>query len=202
MTNAAAGFRAHTGWAAAVVLAGPVDAPRVIDRQRLNMLAKGVPFECYHAAAALPRPKAEALVEKARATATELARDALRELTASASSAKARLDAVGVALSNAQPLLSIDEALSSHAMKHAAEGQLYRQALMDAAKELGLRVVTMPERDLDTSAATALGMSAVLARGRASDLGRNLGPPWAADQKNAALVAWLALASRQRRRTA
>ena len=36
--DAALGFRVHTGWAAAVVLAGPSTAPRVIDRRRFNLV--------------------------------------------------------------------------------------------------------------------------------------------------------------------
>ncbi len=189
--KAAAGFRAHTGWTAAVVLAGPLDRPRIVERRRIDLLAPGVPWECYHAAAALSRPKAEALIDKARDTARDLAHEALRDMCDEHGTA-----AIGVVLSNARPLLSIEEALSSHPMKHAAEGQLYRQALIDAGNELGLRVAALPERDLADAAAGALGLSPVALRGRIGDLGRELGPPWAQDQKAAALVAWLALASR------
>ena len=34
---AGVGFFAHTGWAAAVALAGPLDAPRVAARRRLEL---------------------------------------------------------------------------------------------------------------------------------------------------------------------
>ncbi len=203
MRKAAAGFRAHTGWAACIVLAGPLDAPGVIDRRRLGLLAPGVPWECYHAAARLPPSKAEALIDNARDTARDLAREALRDIADELRAGKGELVAVGVVLSSARPLLSIEEALSSHAMKHAAEGQLYRQALIDAATDAGLPVAAAPERDLLDVAAGALGLSPVARRGRLGDLGRELGPPWAQDQKSAALVAWLALASRRaaRKRT-
>jgi hypothetical protein len=196
VTKAAVGFRVHTGWAAAVVLSGPADAPRVVERRRVNLLAPGVPFECYHAAAAMPFAKAEAMLEKARSTATELAREALRDIAAGLRATKDELVAAGVVVSNARPLLSIEAALSSHAMKHAAEGQLYQQALMDAASELGLRVSAVPERDLPAIAGRTLGVSPLQLRSRTADLGRELGAPWAADQKAAALVAWLALASK------
>ncbi len=202
MTSASVGFRAHTGWAAAVVLAGPSEAPRVVDRQRINLLAPGVPWECYHAAAAMPAAKAEAMLENARSTATSLARDALRDIADVLRNSRAELVAAGIVLSNSRPLLSLEQALSSHAMKHAAEGQLYRQALIDAAGALGLRVSAVPERDLPAIAAGAIGMSPLQVRGRAADLGRELGAPWAADQKAAALVAWLALASKPARRRA
>lgn len=202
MTQAAAGFRAHTGWSAAVVLVGPPEAPRVVGRHRIDLLAAGVPWECYHAAAAMPLAKAEAMIENARSTAADLARDAMRDIADGLRGTKDELIVVGVVLSSARPLLSIEEALSSHAMKHAAEGQLYRQALIDAATGLGLHVSAVPERDLPDIAAGALGMSAHVVRGRVGDLGRDLKPPWAADQKTAALVAWLALASRSAKKHA
>lgn len=196
VTKAAAGFRAHTGWAAAVVLVGPPETPRVAERRGIDLLAPGVPWECYHAAAAMPLANAEAMLDKARSTATYLARDALRDIADGLRGTKDQLVAAGVVLSSARPLLSIEEALSSHAMKHAAEGQLYRQALIDAANDLGLRVSAVPERDLPDVAGRALGLSPLQLRGRVGDLGRELGAPWAADQKTAALVAWLALSSK------
>lgn len=198
MPRGAVGFRAHTGWAAAVVIAGPASEPTVIDRRRVNLLERGIPWECYHAAMALPRPKAEALIEKARSTATELAMNALRDIASIC-----ELTAVGVVLSNARPLLTIDQALSSHAMQHAAEGQLYRQAIIDAADGLGPRVSAVPERDLADAASAALDLTPAVLRGLVGDLGRDIGPPWAADQKAAALAALLALSAgpaRRRRR--
>jgi hypothetical protein len=110
--------------------------------------------------------------------------------------------ACGVILANGRPPMTLQEALSSHAMKHAAEGQLYRQALISAGEALGLRVVAATERDLDRQAAVATGTAEHLVRGRVEALGRELGPPWAQDQKLAALVAWIALATagRPRRR--
>jgi hypothetical protein len=196
MTSAAVGFRSHTGWTAAVVLAGPADAPRVVARTRINLLARGVPFECYHAAANLPAAKAEAVIERALATATDLAREALLDITNDLRATKDKLIAAGIVLSSARPLLSVEDALSSHTKMHTAEGLLYRQALMDAAKRQRLHVVAAPERDLPGIASDALGMSAAALRGRVGDLGRELGAPWALDQKHAALVAWLALASK------
>jgi hypothetical protein len=196
VSKAAIGFRAHTGWAAAVALIGPPAAPRVVDRRRIDLLSTGVPWECYHAAARMPVAKAEAMIENARATATDLARVALGSMQAELATMRGDLSAIGVVLSKARPLLSLDEALSSHAMKHAAEGQLYRQALIDAASDLGVRVIAMPERELADAAATTLDVAARDVRGRVEALGRELGPPWTLDQKSAALVAWLALGSK------
>jgi hypothetical protein len=51
----------------------------------------------------------------------------------------------------------------------------------------------VPERDLHDRAAAALGIPLAELGRRLVDLGRTCGPPWAHDQKSAALVAWLAL---------
>src|SRR5206468_12652348 len=58
------GLVAKTGWAAAVVLDGPVDDPVVVDRRRLDLLPPGTPGHAYHAAAALAPPAAAALIAK------------------------------------------------------------------------------------------------------------------------------------------
>ncbi len=38
MTRATLGFRVHSGWAAAVALCGPLDAPVVVDRRRIQLV--------------------------------------------------------------------------------------------------------------------------------------------------------------------
>jgi len=78
---------------------------------------------------------------------------------------------------------------------HAAEGELYRDALVHAGAACGLPVTGVPERDLDDRAAAALRLPVAELRRRVVELGRACGPPWAQDQKSAALVAWVALAA-------
>jgi hypothetical protein len=192
LNNAAIGFSAHTGWAAAITIG---DGPRVLDRRRVDLLARGVPFECYHAASALSRPRAEALIERARRTAQELAEQAIDEIADAARHDGCNVVASGVTLSSARPLLTLDECLASHPSMHSAEGHLYRQALLDAARSRKLRVVALPERDLYDGAAVRLGLTPHGLRDAVGALGREMGAPWGKDQKNAALIAWLSLAS-------
>jgi hypothetical protein len=54
-------------------------------------------------------------------------------------------------------------------------------------------VTGVPERDLEDRAAATLGLPVPELRRRVAELGRAGGPPWAQDQRSAALVAWLAL---------
>lgn len=198
MGQAAIGFRAHTGWAAAVTLGSTPASPEVIDRRRVNLLEPDVPWEAYHAAGRMAPDEAEELIVRAAASAARMATQALRELITEVRTAGQEIVASGVVLSGARPLLTVAEALSSHVSKHSAEGQLYRQALLDASRACGLRVIALAERELFDAAAAQLVQSVYEVRRRINELGRELGPPWAQDQKNAALIAWLALAGASR----
>ncbi len=65
-THAALGFRAHSGWAALVVVAGPPRSPAVIDRRRIELVDPGIPGskQPYHAAQKLDLKKAEEVVRR------------------------------------------------------------------------------------------------------------------------------------------
>jgi hypothetical protein len=154
------------------------------------------PFEPYHVARRQPR-KADALIENARAAAIELADDAITELSAEARAVGARVLAAGVVLGGGWGLISLDDILASHTACHAAEGELYRDALAQACRKKRLAVTGVRERDLFASGAKAFRTSETVLRGRVGDLGRELGPPWAQDQKHAALVGWLALMAKE-----
>ena len=63
------------------------------------------------------------------------------------------------------PAWSVDEILAVHFRMHKAEGVLFREALAGAATKCGLRLVQVPEKELDAHAARALAvMVALLAR--------------------------------------
>src|SRR5689334_17385923 len=82
----ALGFRAHSGWAVMVAVAGTIDAPRVIQRRRIVIADPEMPGskQPYHAAAELPFAKAEALLrtalESSRALALEAVSAIVKEL--------------------------------------------------------------------------------------------------------------------------
>ena len=73
MPHVTVGIRAHTGWAVAVALAGPVAAPTVVDRRRLDLTDPEVPRQAFHVAAELDPAAAEELVERANRAAETLA---------------------------------------------------------------------------------------------------------------------------------
>src|SRR6266508_4900241 len=84
MPHVTIGLRAHTGWAVAVALAGPLGAPAVVDRRRLDLTDPEVPRQAFHVAADLDADAAEELVERATRTAETLAERAVRGLVPAA----------------------------------------------------------------------------------------------------------------------
>src|SRR5437879_9404520 len=64
LTHAALGFRAHSGWAALVVVAAPSRSPAVIVRRRIELVDLGIPRQPYHAAQKLDLKEAEEVVRR------------------------------------------------------------------------------------------------------------------------------------------
>jgi hypothetical protein len=190
--HAAVGLREHTGWAAAVTLAGPVEAPALVDRRRLTLLDGDLPAHLYHAAQALTRPDAERLVAEGRSAAfadgERAVADAVEELRA----AGLLLVAVAVSVSKPPPA-SLDRILSSHALLHTAEGELFREVLAAGAERCGLPVVRVAPKTVIADVADAAGMASQAVVAHLAALGRAAGPPWREDQRLAAAAAWLAL---------
>lgn len=187
------GFRDHTGWAAAVLLGGDPLAPVVIARVRITLSPPDLPGEVHHAAAQLDPESAAALVRAVTDAAADAAAAAVESILSEhcpgSSSARA-----GVPIgSRAVPMPSA-ATRRAHSLMHAAEGHLYREALAEGCARAGLTVRRFPRAGLTSLAAEATGLSIGQLTALVNGLGSRLGPPWARDQKDAALCAWLALA--------
>jgi hypothetical protein len=191
--RAALGFRSHSGWATLVAVAGPPRQARVVLRRRLE-LSRRTPRQPFHAAEGRPDAAAEDLIRRATQEATELAARGVREAVAELRAQAREPVASGVLLAAGRPLPELRAVLASHALIHAAEGELFREVLRQASRQCRLRVVEVKERELEERAARELRQGAAELRARLAEWGKALGPPWTQDEKRAALVAWLALA--------
>ena len=80
-----------------------------------------------------------------------------------------------------------------HIRAHALEGQLFRRVLAGALEAHGLLCSVVLERDVYTKAAVTLARSEDDVKHAVSALGRSLGGPWRAEEKLAAVVAWMNL---------
>ena len=187
---AAIGFRAHTGWAAAVVVARPW---QIIERCRIAYEPEPTRF-IYHHASEIAAEAAEALIETARIVAAEKARREIGKLISAVHREGKTVVAAGVPGGNNRLPRVLAEILAAHSRIHAAEGAFYRDALADACAHIQLRVKRTPERDLWAAASTSVGCSDDALRTHLGKLGKELGPPWAEDQKLATLAALTALA--------
>jgi hypothetical protein len=192
---AALGCRAHTGWAALVVVAGGVARPEVIFRGRAELgdPAGRVRRNAYHAARALEPAAAAALVEAAERIAAERAAAALERTLRAATDEGAVVRSCAVVVGTF-PEARLESILASHALVHAAEGRLYQGALLQSAESRGLDTVAIPKRSIWEQGESALGVAGDELRHWIDQLRREVGPPWAQDQKLAALAAWIALA--------
>jgi hypothetical protein len=195
---AAIGFRAHSGWAAAVAVTGTPDAPVVASRRRIEMRERGAagPSQPYHAAVGLDIREAEQLVADCAARAAALAATGLRVIVEDLRQLGHPMVGCGLLLASGRPLPPLEKILASHPLLHTAEGELFRGALRAASRSCGLPLTAVNERELFTDAAAHLGLPATQVERHVADMGKAIGPPWRQDEKFAAVAAWLALDGR------
>lgn len=193
--TAALGFRAHSGWATLVVVAGSRRSPAVVDRRRIELADPSVPGskQPYHAAEGLALKKAEELVRRCADEARLRARRSLRAVIADLRESGHDVVGCGILLGSGRPATTLAATLASHPLIHTAEGELFRDALTHASERCHLPVTGVRERELFARAAAELGVSEDELGRRVTELGRSIGPPWRQDEKHAALVGWLAL---------
>jgi hypothetical protein len=192
---AAVGCRAHTGWAALVVVAGGVARPEVVFRGRAELAdpTGRVRRNAYHAARELEPVAAADLIEAAQRIAAERAAAALERTVREAADEGAVVRSCAVVVGAAADV-RLESILASHALVHAAEGRLYQHALLQGAESIGLDTVAVPKHSIWEQGEAALGVAQDELRQWIDQLRREVGPPWAQDQKLAALAAWIALA--------
>ena len=188
-TTAALGFRAHTGWAAAVAV---TQGCEVLERRRIVYEPSSTRF-VYHKAAEIDLRQAEALIAAARDQAIATAQREIRSLLAALKEKGITVRAACVPAGNSRLPNALADILAAHSRIHAAEGVFYRDALVEACAHLGLKVVRVPERDLRSLAAGALKIEPEKLTMRLQEMGKRLGPPWSEDQKLGTLAALTAL---------
>jgi hypothetical protein len=191
---AAIGFRAHSGWATLVAVAGPPPATRVVLRRDVT-LSRRTPRQPFHAAEGKPYAAAESLIRRATEEATSLADQAVADAVAALRAEAQEPLACALLVAAGRPLPALRDILASHALIHAAEGELFRDVLRQAGRKCGLSVLEVKERELEEKAPRVLRRPLPALQRRLAEWGKALGPPWTQDEKRAALVAWMALAA-------
>lgn len=190
------GWKAHSGWAALVVIGNTDGELRVVDRRRVELVEEqnrawaGAPF---HAADELPPEAARTLIERAYVEARLCAARRMRAAVDHVTQSGQEVVACAVLTPPPMPDWSIEEIRAVHFRMHKAEGMIFPHALASAAGTCALRLLHIAEKKLAEEGASALSMPPSAAAKTVALLGKALGPPWGADQKNAALAAIVAL---------
>lgn len=147
----------------------------------------------YHAVEGANLEEAARRLSRYRAAAQERAQTALAALSEDLARRGCPAVRLGVPDSTSRRAVPLASILASHALIHAAEGDHFRGALVDAAERNGIAVSRIKARELEAQAETRLCRPISELREAIKELGRQVGPPWGADQKTAALLAWLLL---------
>jgi hypothetical protein len=180
----ALGFRAHSGWAALVAVTWGSHTPRVLERRRIVIADPDRPGskQPFHAAAEMPLPMAEEFVRKAIESSRALAVEALSATVKALQAQGHEVTGCAVQLGAGKLLPGLKGILASHALIHTAEGEMFRDVLIWAARECRLPVIGVREKGLDAALLKSI-----------ASLGKSIGPPWTLDQKYAtaaALMSW------------
>jgi hypothetical protein len=165
---------------------------QVIERSQVPLLPEGA-FAPYHAAAELERAAAREHVTSSIATARRLAIEAIRGAAQRCADEGHELCGCAVLVGSGMPDWTTDEILAVHVRMHKAEGELFREVLVAGARSCGIPLTTLPCKTPFESAASMLGVTRPQLDARLAALGKSAGPPWGADQKEAAAAALVVL---------
>ena len=186
----AVGFTIKSGWAAAVLLGGSSTAPRVLDCRRVEISDPDVAnsTQPYHAGFGTARDvgdELERLVAVVKAYGRKSVTALLREYQRRAS-----LRGAGVIVGS---LIDPETIGNGHIRIHAMEGRLFRTVVIEAAEKNGLKCAVCRERDLYAAAVETLKKPEAAIRKTLAEMGRDVDDAWRAEQKSAALSAWMIL---------
>lgn len=195
INKAAIGLRAHSGWAALVALAGPPKSPEVIARRRIEIADPKIrgSKQPFHAAEPFEFPDAKAYIEQCARSTERLAREALQAAMDGLRDRRMETAGCGIILGSGRILPGLEAILKSHALIHTAEGEFFRNALVEACGYCGIPVLGVKEKELFERGAAQFRMPVSELERRVQEMGKPVGAPWTQDQKYAALAAWMAL---------
>ncbi len=188
---AALGFRVKSGWAAAVLLTGSARSPQLCDVRRIDLSDPRLPEtrQPYHAAMG----KLETDTTKINRRVSVVRSIVQQSMATLLRSYRGKGYAISRAALVVGSQVDPDSIANAHIRAHAFEGQLFRSVLEQALQTCGIRTEIFIERDAYGQGATKLKESNDTVRRVIQDFGRAAQGPWRAEQKLAALAAWLAL---------
>lgn len=189
------GLKAHSGWAALVVIGAGDGGLQLLERRRIGLVEEDAQWarQPYHAAEKQPPEQAAATVQRGTEAAQRMARRQLQAALDRARESGHEPAGCAVLVPKPMPDWSTAQILAVHIRMHQAEGVLFPAALCGGAEACGLILLALPEKQLGDIAARRLGADLDRVTQALAALGKSAGAPWGSDQKTAALAAALAL---------
>ena len=187
----ALGFRVKSGFAVAVALRGPASAPVALGRRVVELSDPGFPEtrQPYHDGFYHEQEDPCEIARRVKVV-EGCARKAITALMKDDCLTGQPCRGAGLVVGS---MIDPKQIGNPHIRAHAAEGQLFRTALERALSAHGVDCGVFVEKQLAATATAGLRRSnGEIARVLAG-FGKTLGGPWRADEKNAAIAAWLAL---------
>lgn len=178
-----------------VAIGGTAAAPALLHRSRVLLIDDHDPDakQPYHAVEFLCVEEATGRLDAYMAVATRRAQVSIQAQSEQLKQRGFALKTVGILESSSRKHVALSSILASHALIHAAEGDHFRNALAVSAEQLRFEVFRLPVRVLEEHALKSLKLQRKRLLDTVNGLGREAGPPWGADQKKAALLAWTLL---------
>lgn len=188
----AIGLRAKTARAIAVVLGGPPEAPVVLHKTEIKLIDPKVPATAqpYHFIMDLPGTQWPKAVGKSAQAIERVATKALAKMIEELQANGNKVTGVGVVGAPDRDLARIG---NPHIRAHAGEGILFRRVLEVGAEANGLKWQGFSDRDFDKATAMVVGGDYSKIKRNLDDLRQSVSAPWRADEKQAAMAAWVVL---------
>jgi hypothetical protein len=198
MNRAAIGLTVKSGWASAVLLDGSPTLPRVMESTRVELSDPADPDsrQPYHAGFGTARKETQHLSQLVTSV-KRFGRRSVTELIRHYQTIAPGVRGVGVVVGS---LIDPSRIANDHIRIHALEGQLFRTVVNDAVKHKRLSCSFWRERDLYELASKSLKFPEGKLREMLATLGRGIAGGWRAEQKTAALAAWIILAGSKNRK--
>jgi hypothetical protein len=194
--TAALGFRVKSGWAAVVLLSGPIDLPASRDNRVIDLSDPQVPEtrQPYHAAFGQLETDAKK-TNRRTDTVHRVTKQSITKLLSDYRWKGYSITRASLVVGSQRDPATI---ANPHIRAHALEGQLFRSALEQALNAHGIRTAILLERDAYVTAGAQLKRPHDDVRQTIQNLRRSSDGSWRTEQKLSAVGAWLALVTSPR----
>ena len=188
---AALGLRVKSGWAAAVLLTGTARSPQLCDVRRIELSNPQHPEtrQPYHAAMGKLERDARKINQRIDVV-RGIAQQSIATLLAGYRQQNFRIRRAALVVGSQ---IDPDSIANPHIRAHAFEGRLFRSVLEESLRAHRIRTKVVIERHAYAHAVEELKQTNQNVRRMIQNLGRETETPWRAEQKLAAVAAWLAL---------